>query len=124
MYNLAKRYLTTEDELLRLNPTLKDGLKLNQEIVVPNAKVKGVKFQPVKSADEITAKESFYWRIAPWLICLLGAMFYSYEYFLRIAPSVAEQALRQKYQLDASGFGNLIYYYYRNYHLDGFYVPR
>lgn len=48
-----------------------------------------------------------------WLICGLGAIFYSYEYFLRISPSVMEVPLRQHYLLDAGGFGALsaIYYY-------------
>lgn len=50
-----------------------------------------------------------------WLICGLGALFYCYEYFLRIAPSVMSTELRQVYQLDAGGFGNLIAFYYYAY---------
>ena len=48
-----------------------------------------------------------------WLICGLGAIFYSYEYFLRISPSVMESALREHFNLSATGFGFLsaIYYY-------------
>lgn len=48
-----------------------------------------------------------------WLICGLGALFYSYEYILRIAPSAMEHALREHFNLSASGFGHIssIYYY-------------
>ncbi|KTD58918.1 hypothetical protein Lsai_0718 [Legionella sainthelensi] len=48
-----------------------------------------------------------------WLICGLGAMFYSYEYLLRIAPSAMETALREHFNLSATGFGNIssVYYY-------------
>lgn len=47
-----------------------------------------------------------------WLICGLGAIYYSYEYLLRIAPSVMEQALREHFNLNASGFGVLSSIYY------------
>lgn len=47
-----------------------------------------------------------------WLICGLGAIFYSYEYLLRIAPSVMEHALRGHFDLSASGFGTLSSIYY------------
>jgi MFS family permease len=50
-----------------------------------------------------------------WLICLLGAVFYSYEYLLRIAPSVMESALRGHFNLSASGFGFLSSIYYLAY---------
>lgn len=48
-----------------------------------------------------------------WLICGLGAIFYSYEYLLRIAPSVMEQSLREHFNLTATGYGlvSSIYYY-------------
>lgn len=48
-----------------------------------------------------------------WLICGLGALYYSYEYLLRISPSVMEPALREHFHLSATGFGFLsaIYYY-------------
>lgn len=51
--------------------------------------------------------------IIGWLICGLGAVFYSYEYLLRIAPSVMEPALREHFNLSATGFGHLssVYYY-------------
>lgn len=51
--------------------------------------------------------------IMGWLICGLGAIFYSYEYLLRIAPSAMEPALREHFNLSATGFGHIssIYYY-------------
>lgn len=50
-----------------------------------------------------------------WFICGLGALYYAYEYFLRISPSVMELPLRQHYMLDASGFGLLSAFYYYAY---------
>lgn len=50
-----------------------------------------------------------------WLICALGAMFYSYEYLLRISPSVMEPALREHFNLSAAGFGYLSAFYYYAY---------
>jgi MFS family permease len=50
-----------------------------------------------------------------WLICTLGAIFYCYEYILRIAPSVMEAPLRTHFDLGASGFGALSAYYYYAY---------
>lgn len=51
--------------------------------------------------------------IIAWLICGLGAIFYCYEYLLRIAPSVMEHSLREHFTLSATGFGLLsaVYYY-------------
>ncbi len=50
-----------------------------------------------------------------WLICLLGAIFYSYEYFLRITPSAMEHALRDHFGISATGFGFLSAFYYYAY---------
>ncbi|MBA2657697.1 MAG: MFS transporter [Tatlockia sp.] len=50
-----------------------------------------------------------------WSICALGAMYYSYEYFLRISPSVMEYALRDHFNLSATGFGFLSAFYYYAY---------
>lgn len=50
-----------------------------------------------------------------WFICGLGAIFYSYEYFLRISPSVMEHALREHFNLSATGFGLLSAFYYYAY---------
>lgn len=48
-----------------------------------------------------------------WFVCGLGALFYSYEYLLRIAPSAMEQSLRHHFYLSATGFGlfSSVYYY-------------
>ena len=48
-----------------------------------------------------------------WWVCALGAVFYAYEYLLRIAPSAMEFSLRSHFNLSATGFGLLssIYYY-------------
>ena len=50
--------------------------------------------------------------IVGWLICGLGAIYYSYEYLLRIAPSVMEPALREHFDLSARGFGHISSIYY------------
>lgn len=51
--------------------------------------------------------------VSAWLICGLGALYYSYEYLLRITPSVMEMPLREHFNLSATGFGLLsaVYYY-------------
>lgn len=48
-----------------------------------------------------------------WFLFALAALFYCYEYLLRIAPSVMCTELMQYYSLNATGFGNLfaVYYY-------------
>jgi len=53
--------------------------------------------------------------LSAWLICALGAIFYSYEYFLRISPSVMENALSEHFKLSATGFGVLSGFYYYAY---------
>lgn len=50
-----------------------------------------------------------------WLICGLGAIYYAYEYFLRISPSVMESELRNYFNLSATGFGLLSAFYYYAY---------
>ncbi len=50
-----------------------------------------------------------------WLICGLGALFYSYEYLLRIAPSVMEGPIEEHFMLTAGGYGALSAFYYYAY---------
>ncbi len=50
-----------------------------------------------------------------WFICALGALFYGYEYYLRIAPSVMTQELMQVFRLSATGLGTLTGFYYYAY---------
>ncbi len=49
----------------------------------------------------------------PWVVCGLAALFYSYEYLLRIQPGVMTAELMSYYQINAGTFGVLtaIYYY-------------
>jgi len=51
--------------------------------------------------------------ILAWLVCLLAASFYCYEYLLRIEPSVMLPELRTYFSMTASGIGILsaMYYY-------------
>lgn len=50
-----------------------------------------------------------------WFICAIGSLFYSYEYFLRILPSVMEGPLREHFNLTATSFGFLSAFYYYAY---------
>ncbi|MFU8797608.1 MAG: MFS transporter [Gammaproteobacteria bacterium] len=50
-----------------------------------------------------------------WIVCGLGAIFYCYEYLLRITPSVMAVELRHAFQMDALAFGNLSAFYYYAY---------
>lgn len=51
----------------------------------------------------------------PWLICGLGALFYTYEYFLRIAPNVMMADLMRSFHIGSASLGNLIAFYYYAY---------
>ncbi len=46
LYNLSKRYQITQAELLRLNPSLKDGLKIGLELVVPKISEEAISGYP------------------------------------------------------------------------------
>lgn len=50
-----------------------------------------------------------------WFVCILGALFYCYEYYLRVSPSVMSSELMSFFHLDGFGFGNLTAYYYYAY---------
>ncbi|WP_133140466.1 MFS transporter [Legionella genomosp. 1] len=63
----------------------------------------------------MSSKNDKRYLLSAWLICGLGAIYYSYEYFLRISPSVMEPALREHFNLSASGFGLLSAFYYYAY---------
>lgn len=49
------------------------------------------------------------------LMCVLGAIFYCYEYYLRVAPSVIHPELMQTFGLSQAGLGVLVSYYYMAY---------
>lgn len=51
-------------------------------------------------------------RFYPWIVCSIAAIFYCYEYFLRIFPSVITSDLIWYFQIHAAALGNLIGFYY------------
>jgi sugar phosphate permease len=53
--------------------------------------------------------------LLPWIICTLGAVFYCYEFFLRITPGVITPELMSAYHLTGSQVGNLSAFYYHAY---------
>jgi len=63
----------------------------------------------------LSIKRDKKYTLIAWLICGLGAVYYSYEYFLRISPSVMESELRDHFNLSATGFGFLSAFYYYAY---------
>ncbi|MFN7097953.1 MAG: MFS transporter [Gammaproteobacteria bacterium] len=48
----------------------------------------------------------------PWIMCGIGALFYCYEYFLRVTPSVMQSDLMQTFNIDNAMFGLLAAFYY------------
>jgi MFS family permease len=61
----------------------------------------------------LSIKNNKKYTLTAWLVCGLGALYYAYEYLLRISPSVMEPSLRHHFNLTATGFGLLsaLYYY-------------
>jgi len=53
--------------------------------------------------------------VFPWLVCGLGALFFCYEYFLRILPSVMTEDLLKMFSISGVAFGNLVAFYYYAY---------
>lgn len=51
----------------------------------------------------------------PWFVCFLGAIFYCYEYYLRITPSVMTQELMRAFSISGLALGNLAAFYYYAY---------
>lgn len=51
----------------------------------------------------------------PFIMCGFSALYYCYEYFLRISPSVMTPELMRHYHLNAEGVGNLSAFYYHAY---------
>jgi|SaaInlStandDraft_6_1057023.scaffolds.fasta_scaffold01615_3 MFS family permease len=49
------------------------------------------------------------------LMCVLAALFYCYEYYLRVAPAVMRPELMQSFNLSDAGLGALVAYYYHAY---------
>jgi sugar phosphate permease len=57
-------------------------------------------------------KKSFLAVFIPWAICGIGALFYIYEYLLRVAPSVMTADLMLSFHIGAAALGNLAAFYY------------
>lgn len=53
--------------------------------------------------------------IQPWFMCTLGMLFYCYNYFLRVSPSVMQEDLMQGLHINAFQFGTLAAFYYYAY---------
>lgn len=56
-----------------------------------------------------------YFPIMGWAVCLIGAIFYCYEYLLRIEPSVMVSDLMKQLKVAATGFGLITAAYYYTY---------
>ena len=56
-------------------------------------------------------QSSMFKRILPWLICGLGIVFYCYEFFLRVAPSVMTADIMRFYKIGAADFSILNAFY-------------
>ncbi len=53
--------------------------------------------------------------ITPWLIWFPAALFYCYQFILRVSPSVMEHELRRDFSIDGGTFGLLASFYYIGY---------
>lgn len=51
----------------------------------------------------------------PWLIVSCGMLFYCYNYFLRVSPSVMQNELAQSFHINATAIGELAAFYYYAY---------
>src|SRR3990167_8062657 len=58
---------------------------------------------------------SFTRSIYPWVIVVCGMLFYCYNYFLRVSPSVMQPELSQVFHITAAQFGTLAAFYYYAY---------
>lgn len=56
-----------------------------------------------------------------WILCLMTAVFYAFQYVLRLLPNVLKDDLMLKYAIDAGDFGNYNSFYYLGYAL--FHLP-
>jgi MFS family permease len=63
-------------------------------------------------ADNRTKVSLFDKAVLPWLVCGIGILFYCYNYFLRVSPSVMQNDLTQTFHITATQFGTLAGFYY------------
>lgn len=68
--------------------------------------------ETASKAQHMSKSQSLFW---PWVICGLGAVYYCYEYFLRICPSVITPELMRTYHLTGAQVGSLSAFYYHAY---------
>lgn len=67
-------------------------------------------------AIAVNNKDHFFkFILQPWFICTLGMLFYCYNYFLRVSPSVMQGDLMQSLHINAYQFGTLAAFYYYAY---------
>src|SRR6476660_5353350 len=67
-------------------------------------------------AIAVNNKDHFFkFILQPWFICTLGMLFYCYNYFLRVSPSVMQNDLMQSLHINAYQFGTLAAFYYYAY---------
>lgn len=62
-----------------------------------------------------TFVESTYKSISAYFICILGSMFYLYEFALQVSPGVMTNELMREFQLNAAGLGAMTAFYYYAY---------
>lgn len=53
--------------------------------------------------------------LVPTIVCILGTMFYLYEFVLQVSPSVMTSHLMRDFQLNAAGLGAMSAFYYYAY---------
>ncbi len=66
-------------------------------------------------ANERSLPFSFLKSGYPWLIVCCGMLFYCFNYFLRVSPSVMQNELSQSFHITATQFGALAAFYYYAY---------
>ena len=62
-----------------------------------------------------TTDRKLFHKMLPWIICGIGTLFYCYEYFLRVTPSVMQQQLMTTFNINNAVFGALAALYYNAY---------
>lgn len=68
--------------------------------------------QPAEDVESV--RDPSYWggTFVPWFVCLLAAVFYLYDFVLRVTPSVMIHPLMQSYHINALQIGLLSAFYY------------
>jgi len=73
---------------------------------------------PTALAEHRTApRQSTFKQAVPWMICLIAGIFYSYNYYLRVAHSSMEVELLKEFHINATEIGLLNTAYYLSYTL-------